>query len=235
MDDSKPFLVIPDLQIPFENSNALQFCRYLKRHYQIPDENVLNVGDETDGYHGGSWPKDPNGVLTPTGEIAVTREKIKEWGSIFPKMKLAISNHGLRWMRKAAGAEIPSQVLRSYEDIFQMPEGWKWKDHWVIETKFPFRLDHGMDLGGKTPYRIAAELGTMSRVFGHLHSSAGIAYVHTQDKNIWAMNAGCLIDEDAYAFEYGKWGKFKPNLGAGVIADRGRIPIWIPLNDPTQP
>jgi hypothetical protein len=59
---------------------------------------------------------------------------------------------------KAAGAEIPSQVLRSYEEIFQMPAGWKWKDRWIFNVKHPFALDHGMDLGGKTPYRVAAEL-----------------------------------------------------------------------------
>jgi hypothetical protein len=67
VDESKPFLVIPDLQIPFENQNALAFCKYLKRHYQVPDCNVLNVGDETDSYHGGSWPKD----LTESSRLRV--------------------------------------------------------------------------------------------------------------------------------------------------------------------
>lgn len=231
MDASKPILVIPDLQIPFENEKALSFCASLKRHYGVPDENVLNVGDETDGYHGGSWPKDPNGTLTPRGEIAVAREKLKEWAGVFPEMKLAISNHGLRWMRKASGAEIPSEVIRNYEEIFQMPSGWKWKEEWKFsDLKTPFRMVHGQGYSGVNGHRNAAIDAGISTIIGHLHASGAVSYINTMGgKQIWAVNAGCLIDVDAYAFEYGKYSRNKPVLGATVICDSGRIPIWIPL------
>lgn len=232
MDASKPILVIPDLQIPFEHEHSLKFCAYLKRHFNVPNENVLNVGDETDGYHGGSWPKDPNGTLTPKAEIAISREKLKEWGSVFPEMKLAISNHGLRWIRKASGAEIPSEVLRSYEEIFQMPERWKWKEEWRFEDlKHPFRMIHGMGYSGMQGHINATKDSGMSTVIGHLHSHAGINRLHTMGgRELWAANAGCLIDVEAYAFEYGKYSRAKPTLGAMVIFSSGSTPIFYPLS-----
>jgi hypothetical protein len=87
----------------------------------------------------------------------------------------------------------------------------------------------GWTLAARLPTGWRLSSRPISRVFGHLHSSAGIAHVNTPYKNMWAMNVGCLIDTAAYAFEYGKWGKFMPNLGAGIIAGAGRIPMWIPL------
>lgn len=223
------YLVIPDLQLPFENEKALSFCAYLKRHYQIDDDHVLNVGDECDQLHGGMYPKDPDGHYTPNSEIKAAREKITEWANIFPVMKVATSNHGMRWAKKASAAEIPSQMLRAYQQVLGIPETWRYQDAWTFKEKHSFMMNHGMDLGGKTPYRVAAEISGISRVFGHLHSSAGICHVKTLDKNVWGFNVGCLIDPEAYAFKYGKDSKFKPNLGAGMIFNEGSTPVWIPL------
>jgi hypothetical protein len=231
MDGSRPILVIPDTQIPFENEKALSFCADLKRHYKIPDCNILHVGDEVDSYHGGSWPKDPNGHFTASGEIASSREKIKKWASVFPEMKLAISNHGLRWVRKATGAEIPSEVIRSYQEIFQTPPGWKWKEEWrFTDLKHPFRMIHGMSVSGINGHRNASIDSGMSTIIGHLHASAAVSYIYTiGGLKIWACNAGCLIDVDAYAFEYGKYSRLKPVCGAVVIFDSGRMPVFHPL------
>lgn len=231
MDGSKPILAISDLQMPFENTKALEFCRNLKRHYKIPDENILNVGDEVDAYFGGQWPKNPDSDHTPNSEIKACKEKIKEWAGIFPEMKLAISNHGIRWIRKVTGAEIPSQVMRSYEEIFDMPHGWKWKDRWVFnELKHPFAMHHGMGFSGVNGHRNAAIDAGISTIIGHLHSSAAVSYINTiGDRTIWACNAGCLIDPESFAFSYGKYNRLKPILGAVVIFDSGKFPVFHPL------
>lgn len=215
--------------MPFEAEHALRFCAYLKRHFKIPDENVLNVGDEADELHGGMYPKDPDGHHTPNSEIAAAREKFQEWAALFPLMKLAVSNHGLRWARKAAAAEIPSQMMRAYQEVLCAPPGWMWKDEWrFTDLKMPFRMIHGMGYSGMNGHRMAAIDAGMSTVIGHLHSHAGIAHVKTGSMKIWGMNTGCLIDVEAYAFKYGKESRFKPCLGAGIIIDSGRTPIWIP-------
>lgn len=223
-----PFLAISDAQIPFHAHGALDFCLYLKRHYKIPDENVLNVGDELDQFHGGMYPKGADYEMTPNQELKAAKEILKEWYAAFPKMKLAISNHGLRWVRKASHAEIPSQLIRDYRQIIEAPEGWQWQEEWIIPTKHPFRMIHGMGYSGRNGARNAAIDAGMSTLIGHLHSYAGIDYITTQRLLIWAFNCGCLIDIEAFVYAYGKYNRQKPCLGAGVIFGEGSTPIWLP-------
>jgi len=232
LNPNRPVLAISDLQIPFENEKALKFCAHIKKHFKVPDENVLSVGDECDIYFGGQWPKNPDGDYSAVNEIKVAREKLKEWGAIFPFMKLAVSNHGMRWVRKAIAAEIPSQILRAYEDIFDMPPGWKWQDEWRFNNlKYPFRMVHGTGYSGMNGHRNAAMDSKCSTLIGHLHSHAGIAHIHCKgmEQRIWGFNCGSLIDKQAYAFEYDKQNRVEPILGAGVIIDSGKTPIFIPL------
>lgn len=232
MDKSRPILLISDLQIPFEAEKALEFCAYLKRHYRIPNENVLNVGDELDCYHGGRWPKDPNGRFSATGELAQAKETLKAWYRAFPEMKLAISNHGLRWVKKASEAEIPAQLMRAYRDIIEAPSGWQWKDEWRFTgLKHPFRMIHGMGYSGMNGHRMAALDAGMSTAIGHLHSHAGIVHLRTLGgMKIWGFNTGSLIDPSQYAFSYGRENRMQPCIGAGVIFDQGSVPVWHPYD-----
>ena len=222
------YCIWSDLQIPFEHPRALEFCKYLYRHFKCTE--VLCVGDEVDNLHGGLYPKDPDALHSPIGELKAAREKLSEWFKTFPHVRVAISNHGNRWIKKASMAEIPSQLLRTYQEVLGIPETWRYADQWLIKEKHPFLMNHGMDLGGKTPYRQAAELSTVSRLFGHLHTSAGIAYVRTIEKFVWGFNVGCLIDRKAYAFKYASNQKFEATCGAGVILNEGALPIWIPID-----
>lgn len=229
MQENRPILVLSDLQCPFEHEKALSFCSYLKKHYKIPNENILNVGDEVDSLHGGSYPKDPDGTYSAVGELAQVRETLKHWYKEFPEMKLAISNHGLRWIRKAVAAEIPSQMMRAYEEVLNAPKGWQWKPEWVFKLKHPFRMIHGMGYSGKDGHRNAALDAGMSTVIGHLHSFGAIDYINTGSMRIWAANAGCMIDTESYAFNYGRENRFKPTLGTVVVFNQGSTPMWIPL------
>lgn len=224
----RPFLVISDTQIPFQNLRALSFCAYLRKHYGIPDENILHVGDEVDNLHGGMYPKDPDGHLSATAEITAAKEILKEWAATFPKMKIAISNHGIRWFKKASAAEIPSQMIRDYRQVLGMPDSWVFKERWIIDTKNPFMMIHGMGYSGQFSQRTAALDMGMSVVHGHL-THAGISHIATAGRRTWGMCVGCLIDPEAYAFKYGRDSRFKPCLGAGIIANQGGLPIWIPL------
>lgn len=231
MDVSKPVLVISDLQICYENEKAFDFCKYIKRNYRIPDENICNVGDEIDIMNGGQYDKDPDSMESPVNEIQISRERIKQWASEFPLMKLCISNHGLRWVKKATAAQIPSQVLKDYKDIYQMPEGWEWREEWVFNKfKHPWRMIHGMGYSGINGHRNAVIDSGISTVIGHLHSFAAISHIKMMgSKMLWGMNVGCLINENAVAFKYGKYNRPKPCLGVGLVANNGSTPIWIPL------
>ncbi len=222
--------MISDLQIPFEHERALKFCKYLQKHYKISKENILCVGDETDCYFGSQYNKSIDADLSATRELEITRKKIRRWGIEFPKMRIAISNHGTRWVKKALESEIPSQLLRSYKEVISAPEGWQWRYEWRIKgAKENFIMKHGMEYGGQYPFKTAPLVEGCNVVFGHLHSSAGIAHVKTSGFRAWGMNVGSLIDESSFAFEYGKMNKFKPNLGCGIILDGGSRPVWHPI------
>lgn len=235
LDAKKPVLVLSDLQLPFEASKALEFCSYIKRHYGIPNQNVLCVGDEVDIWGGSMFAKDPNAQLSIKGEIAVVRQKVREWRAEFPHMKVCISNHGLRWVKKATAAEIPAEVIRSYHEIFDLPDTWVYKDEWRFtqsDLRMPFRMIHGLGYSGKDGHRNAALDSGISTVHGHLHSHAGIDHIRTlHGFKIWGFNVGCLIDVESYAFQYEKNNRFKPCLGIGVIFQRGTMPVWIPYED----
>lgn len=224
------YLIVGDLHVPFENEKALQFCIALKKEYKVPDENVLFTGDEVDYYYGSLFEKDPDATKTANQEIEDARKTLRQWYRAFPIARVCNSNHGLRWYKKFFKSQIPTQLLRDYAEIIQAPSTWKWADKWRINTKHPFILSHGMGFSGKDGARNAAMLNGMSTVIGHLHSHAGVQHIKTSGLNLWAMNAGCLIDEESYAFSYSKYDKFKATLGSSVVLNDGGLPIWIPLS-----
>lgn len=231
------YLIISDLQIPFEAEFALEFCKYLKRHYNVADDNVLGIGDEVDQYFGSLYQKDCNALLTPTSEIGISIEKLKMWTKTFPKMRVCMSNHGMRWAKKAAEAEIPYQMLRMYQDVLQIPKTWRYKLEWIINTKHKFRIIHGMGYSGQNGHINAAMDSGMSTAIGHLHAHMGIAHLRKGISNryapaqkIWGMNTGCLIDTESFAFHYGKDNRNKPALGASVVVNSGATPIVVPYD-----
>lgn len=222
------YLLISDLQIPFEAQNALKFCLAVAKEYRIKPENVYCVGDEVDQYFGSAFKRDPDGWHTANSELSATRDKLRKWYRTFPQMKLAISNHGLRWAKKAWEAEIPSQMLIPYQKLIEAPKTWVWKEQWIIKAEKPFRMIHGMGYSGMAGHINAAIDGGINTAIGHIHSFPGVNHIQRSGLNLWAMNAGCLIDVDAYAFNYGKYNRNKPGLSVGVVLDGGRTPVVIP-------
>lgn len=234
------YLVISDLQIPFEaeegpNSlGALKFCIEVAKEFKIPKENILNVGDETDQYFGSFFPKSPDARMSALEELELAKKRLKRWYQAFPYMRIATSNHGVRWAKKAFQAEIPSVLMKQYQEVIEAPPTWKWSDEWIIKNiDSPFRVIHGMGYSGINGHRTAALDAGMSTCIGHLHSHAGIARISTGineigKRNIWGMNVGCLINPKAFCFEYGKWSRMKPTMGVGVVIGSGRTPIFIP-------
>jgi len=225
------FLFISDTQEPFAHHRAIQFCKDVQREYGIPNENCFHVGDEVDQYFGSMYTKDPDAWHSPLSEIRDTIEKMKEWYAAFPMMKVCRSNHGDRWIKKATAAEIPSMMLKAYQELIEAPENWVWRKQWLIQCKYPIKVMHGVGYGGMYAYRTAALDSNINVVFGHLHSNAGVAHIRTHDKYCWGLNVGCLIDEQAYAFRYNKEQRNRPILGCGVAVDDGLRPIFVPLDD----
>ncbi len=223
------YLIISDLQIPFEHPKALEFCRNVQRNFKIPKENIYNVGDEVDQYWGGGWKKDPNALHTATQEITETIERMRPWYDAFPMMKLAESNHGTRWKRKALESEIPELMMRRYQSVLGAPDHWLWQKHWKVNCKRPFIVEHGDDWGGQLPHLNASIHNGCSTIIGHFHSLAGIEHATTNGLKVWGVVSGCLIDFQAYAFNYARSAKRKPVLAVTVVLDGGEWPVLVPF------
>lgn len=223
------WLIISDLQIPFEHEKAHEFCSYLLKQFRIPIENVYCVGDETDQYWGGMWEKDINAHHTALSEITETKERMAPWFETFPILKICESNHGTRWKRKALESQILSIMMRRYEEVLGCPPTWCWAKYWKVPAPHPFMVEHGDDYGGAHPATVAAMHNGMSTVIGHHHSKATIEHIQTNGQRIWGAVSGSLIDFRAYAFNYARSAKLKPLIGTTVVLEGGKMPIWIPL------
>jgi hypothetical protein len=110
------------------------------------------------------------------------------------------------------------------QEIMQAPETWDFKWYHEIDG---VRYVHGDGFGGTHAAREAAIINRQSTVIGHHHSNGAIYYVANSKEMIFGMNVGCLIDINAYAFNYARKNKFKPTLGCGVVLEG--IPSFIPM------
>lgn len=223
------YLVVPDLQAPFHAPGGLDFVERVRREFAIPKDNVLLAGDEVDNFHGKGADKkqDPDALHTPAQELLAAKEELRRWYSAYPNVRVARSNHGTRYERRASEANISSQWMKLYRDVIEAPLGWQWQDRWIIHaTKQPFVLEHGHEGATKTEGKVL-ENG-YSTVHGH-QTQAQITWLSNHlGRRLWGMCVGGLIDHDTYAFAYAKKYRRRTDNGVGVILDGGRIPLWVP-------
>lgn len=214
-------LAIPDLHSPYTHPGALSFvCTLAKIHK--PDV-VVMLGDEVDLASMSRYPKDPD-LPSPCDELERAREALQPWYRAFPKARVCESNHTIRLWKRAFEAGIPAAAIKKPRAVLKAPVGWKWKFQWKIDGVY---YRHGDGLSGQNCAKMAAERFRVPIVFGHIHSVHAIWRGQGVGGPIWAMAAGCLIDEKARAFSYNKHSPHRAVLGAAIIKD-GR-PDWYPL------
>lgn len=185
----------------------------------------MNLGDEVDFNSFSRWPKDPDG-LSPGGELRAAIEALIPFYLAFPNVKVCVSNHTIRPHKLMKLTGLPAAMLPAYSTMLNAPDGWSWHEHIIIDNVRYMHGDQGK--GGKYGWASNSEVYHQSVVVGHWHSKAGVFY----DSNMFNVNAGCLIDPTAYAFDYARHSHKKPNLGCAVIVG-GRKATFIPmlLND----
>jgi predicted phosphodiesterase len=203
--------IVGDLHLPFEHPHYLDFCRDTFRHWKV--EHVVFIGDVVDHHALSFFVHDPDG-LSASDEASEASVRLRSWQKAFPVAEVAIGNHDARCFRTAHKAGIPTRYLRDYAEVFQTP-GWAWK--------FDFRHDgvlyeHGSSSGKYAAFNTAINKRT-SLVMGHTHTHAGVLWHANQTNRIFAMQVGCGIDVDAYAFAYGRAFSVRPMLGCGIVID----------------
>ncbi len=166
---------------------------------------------------------DPNGK-SPADELQEAKHHLRAWFDAFPKVKVCVSNHTARPWKKAFEAGIPKEFMRAVSEVYGASPGWVWADRWIIDGII---FEHGENVSGPMGALNAAKQNQASTVIGHLHSFAGAIHADAITGGIWGLNAGCLIDINAYAFNYAKTFRNKPCIGCGVI--KNGAPYFIPM------
>lgn len=219
---SSNILCIPDLHIPFEHTNALRFVSDLKREYNCGT--VIQLGDITDQYCFSRYLRDPD-ALSVREEVKRARASIKDWAIEFPEMMITRGNHCARLHKRLYEIGIPSDVvLQTTNDIFGMPKKWTWHGEVTIND---ITYMHGFK-SGEMAHVATARSYRNSVVIGHTHSSLAVQYLNGRSNRIFGANAGCLVDQESYAFIYAREAVNKSVLGAIVMID-GIHPIAIPM------
>jgi predicted phosphodiesterase len=217
-------LIIPDTHLPFTRRDFLEFCRHTAHKYKC--DRVTHVGDIVDNHAISFHDHDPNG-MSPDEELKAAQKELKRWVKAFPRVQCAIGNHDELGRRKMFTAGIPSQYLKSFREVFDLPASWRFAFEWRFDN---WRLTHGTGSSGHDAAFKQAVSARISTAQGHIHTAAGVKY-HASSKDIlWGLQVGCGIDRKAYAYNYGRDFKDKPILGCGVVLDNGRVPVFEPMS-----
>lgn len=217
-------LCVPDLHIPYEHPDALDFITAVKKQYK-PDL-IINLGDMLD-FHSISFHDSDPDLASAGDELLRAQDKIAEWEEVIPEQYIVGSNHGDLPVRKFLNAGLPRHFLRSYNDIYGVSKNWKFVDDLTIETGSRYLPDlyiaHGLR---KNAMQVAQQRGQRF-ICGHYHEDFEVRYAGNPNSLIWSVMSGCLIDKKSMAFNYNKLNLNRPVLGCTVILYG--IPFLIPM------
>lgn len=216
--------IIGDTHEPFCHENYRDFCYEVFSRFGVTE--IIHIGDEVDNaalsYHE-SMVEMPNAE----NEAEQAQRAMEKWYETFTDVKVCVGNHSALPFRKATTAGIPNRFMKTYEEIWNAPPGWKWDLSWELDGVL---YEHGTGSSGAGAARSRAISNRQSTVIGHSHSFGGVDYMASRNDIIFGLNVGCGINVDHMAFSYGKNFPKKPTLGCGVVIDEGKTGIFVPMD-----
>lgn len=221
-EDNSRILFISDMHIPYHHIDTLAFLKHLKAKYN--PTRVICLGDELDKHALSYHDSDPD-LPSAGDELKKSLPVIQELFKIFPTMDIIESNHGSLVWRKAKTFGIPKHYIKSYNDVLGVDGGWKWSFDLTVN------LPNGQKCyvhHGKTSnvIQLSQQMG-MCAVQGHFHESFRLDYWGNPTGLYWGMQCGCLIDDDALAFNYNNVNIKRPIIGTGLVIDS--MPVLEPM------
>jgi predicted phosphodiesterase len=212
-------LVLTDTHCPFMHRDAIAFLSAVADQFH-PDIIVHN-GDVADFHFASRWSKSAHN--SGESEVAEAVVQLESLSTLFPRVRVVRGNHDTRIQDRLDDLGLPRHIVRSMNAILGLPVGWKWCDEYEVDGVI---YEHGENYSGRDAHLKAARGNLQNTVIGHVHAHAGIQYVECRRRHLWGMNAGCLIDNRAYAFEYAKKHS-TPVTGCGMVVDG--IPAFLPM------
>lgn len=215
-------LVISDMHIPYMHPDLTPFLKKLVE--LINPDKVVCIGDEVDKHAMSFHPSDPD-LMSAGDELNKSIAILNGLYEFIPECDVVDSNHGSMVYRKGKHHGIPRKYLKSYNEILEAPSGWKWHHDLVLKVTGGQEVyfHHGKSANILS---VSQNMG-MCCVQGHYHSKFSIGYWANPTALYWAMQVGCLIDDESLAFHYNKVTKDRPIIGMGAIING--MPQLIPM------
>ena len=154
--------------------------------------------------------------MSPGDELKTAINRLKPVYDLFPEATILESNHGSLFYRRLKSHGIPRHVLKSYRSVLEAPKKWNWVMDLTIRT--PAGLVYMCHGKTSNVLSLSQKMG-MSVVQFHYHEKFSIQYWANPIGLYWAAQAGCLIDDSAYAFAYNKLNVQRPMIGTVVIVE----------------
>lgn len=215
-------LVIGDLHLPYARKGYLQFCKDIQKEFKC--DQVIFIGDIADFSAISFHQKNPE-MASALTEYENTQKQILIWYRTFPNAKIVIGNHDDRIIRVAGSVNIPSQMLKSYNLLWNTPD-WQWNYDWIVDDIF---FTHGTGNGGIYPaYNLMRKLAT-SVVMGHWHSACGLKFLVNPHRRFFALDVGCGVNDRLLAFQYAQFNKVRSVIACAVILDGHPQIIEMPM------
>ena len=203
--------IIGDTHCLFDHPNYADFCydTFKKNHVT----KVIHIGDLVDN-HAISRHQTETCAMSPLEEYAETLEHVKKYTERFPELTLIRGNHDDIPLRQMASLGIPPIFLRDMHELWKLPKKWDIVEDIILNDVYYF---HGVGSSGKYCGFNRAMANRMSTVQGHIHSAFHCIYHANPTGLIFGMAVGAGVDNEAYAFAYGKPSPNKSVLGCGIV------------------
>lgn len=222
--DNSRILCFGDTHCPYNHKDVLTFLTAVKDEYK--PTRVFNMGDELDNNAISFYPTH-HSLDNATAELKAGRKVTRKIAELFPKCDCVDSNHTSRHYRAGAKAGMPKEMLIPYKQLLNVEEyDWNWKREFriTLPNKKHVVFVHN---AGANVYLTSQRYGC-SVVAGHLHSKHNIQYWQSPYGRSFAVQVGCLTDDNSPAFNYNIGQPLRDMLGCAVIIDG--IPKLIEMN-----
>ena len=201
--------VFSDVHLPFDHPRYLDFIIDTFIEWGVTD--IVCCGDLVDN-HSISRHQTETMAMGGLTEYQQAYNTMRKYIKAFPKLKLTLGNHDLIPQRQAATLQLGGNYIKSFSEIWDLPKEWEIGESFVIDNVLYNHYGSGKD--GAINRALTER---MSCVTGHTHSWANVKYSANERDVIFGMNVGCGIDNEAYAFAYGKMARYKPNIACGIV------------------
>ena len=208
-------LVFTDPHFPYQHEKTFEFLEEQRDRFQ-PDR-IVCVGDLVDFYGLSNYAKDPDHPDSFVSELVKIKANVKRLSNIFPKMRIVMGNHDMRFRRAASGAGIATSMLRPFSEILGAPKGWRfYDDSCQIRVDATGRKILFAHHRGANVKLVAQRLG-QSIITGHQHSKGYIDYFKSGKKSLYGAVCPNLISDEGCPFSYAKLMDINPIQGLMLI------------------